>query len=153
MNRFQLADLKTPAESKRTVIFLSSAHCLSIFGATQICLLAYSLKSEQALEPVDDVVDDLVVVLLVLEVAADERKRLADNGKEHGLHSDEDDGHEQEEEDRNVECNKQLPAANTRFGRGVLGGSPVESRGRRSGAERGLYNAKENLYDGEFRIY
>ena len=41
VNGFQLADLKTPAEPKRTVIFLSSAHCLSIFGATQICLLAY----------------------------------------------------------------------------------------------------------------
>ena len=63
-------------------------------------ILVSSAHAEQALEPVDDVVDDLVVVLLILEVAAHHRKRLADDRQEHGLHSDEDDGDEKEEEDR-----------------------------------------------------
>jgi len=63
-------------------------------------ILLSSAHAEQALEFVDDVVDDLVVVLLVLEVAAHHRERLADDCQEHGLHSDEYDGDEEEKEER-----------------------------------------------------
>lgn len=43
------------------------------------------------------------VVLLVIEVTAYDRKRLADDRQEHGLHSDEDNGDEEEEEERSEE--------------------------------------------------